>query len=73
MTLSYSPTNVFKQCATCESWGGPRELRDGYFRKSAEVGGDGSGACRDPESVFFDHLQPAAAGCSRWVKWRVFG
>lgn len=73
MTLTYSPTNVFNQCATCEFWGGPREMLNGYFRKAVKVDGDIDGECVNDDSVFSRHQQPAGSGCSRWLKWSAFG
>jgi hypothetical protein len=73
MMPSYSPTNVFKQCATCEFWAGTREMRSGYFRKTAEVDENAEGICLNEDSVFSQHQQPAAAGCSRWKIWSAIG
>jgi hypothetical protein len=73
MTVAYSATNVFNQCATCEFWGGPREMRNGYFRKTVEVDDDIDGACQNGDSLFIHHQQPAASGCSKWAKWSAIG
>jgi hypothetical protein len=69
MTVSYSPTNVFNQCATCESWAAPRTVRSGIFRRTVEVGDDVEGECLNGDSVFTRHQQPAGSGCSKWVQW----
>jgi hypothetical protein len=73
MTESYSTTNVFKQCATCEYWGAAREVRNGYFRQTVEIEGDIYGQCRNGESLFNQQQQRAGSGCSRWVKWSAIG
>lgn len=69
MTTTYSPTNVFNQCATCESWAAPRKLLNGYFRKAVKVDGDIDGECTNADSVFSRHQQPGGSGCSKWKRW----
>jgi hypothetical protein len=73
MTLSYSATSLFNQCATCEFWGAARVMRNGYFRKTVEVEGEIDGKCMNPDSLFARHQQPATSGCSKWVQWREIG
>jgi hypothetical protein len=71
MSLSYSTSNVFNQCATCEYWGAPRKLQVGYFRTTIEVSdGDIEGECANEDSLFNRHLQPGSSGCSKWLRWR---
>jgi hypothetical protein len=73
MTTTYSTSNVFNQCATCEFWGAPRKLMNGYFRKAVKVDGDIEGECVNADSVFSRHQQPADSGCSKWLKWSELG
>ena len=73
MTVSYSPTNVFNQCATCEFWDAPRKARNGLFRRTVEVEDEVCGPCLHGDSVFSRHQQPGGSGCSKWVKWGEIG
>jgi hypothetical protein len=73
MTASYSATNVFNQCATCNFWGAPRTVRNGFFRMTVEVEGDIVGECLNGDSLFSRHRQPGTSGCSKWVKWSELG
>jgi hypothetical protein len=73
MSVSYSATNVFRQCATCEFWGAPRKVHNGVFRRSVEVDGDLYGECLNGDSIFIRHQQPGASGCSKWMKWSEIG
>jgi hypothetical protein len=73
MTVSYSATNVFNQCATCEFWGAPRKVRAGFFRRTVEVEDDIDAECLNRDSIFNRHQQPGGSGCSKWVKWSEIG
>jgi len=73
MSISYSATNVFNQCATCQWWGGQRTVRNGIFRRSVEVEADTYGKCLSNDAIFSRHQQPANSGCSKWLKWNEIG
>lgn len=61
--------NARKKCATCQFWGGARNISsDGKY-----VEASGKGECRNPKSPVYKRQTRPDQGAPVWVKWEKLG
>jgi hypothetical protein len=63
------PASAQRQCATCEFWGGQRQVSaDRQF-----VVATGRGLCSNPASPAYQRQTAPTQGAPVWARWRALG